>query len=318
MEKKQGMKISGGQVAVFAAVMLAVGAVVFALRPAPASLPAHPVSIPIAAEGLDTSSGTPVPVRVQGVDASGVPIDQVYAIQGDGSGAQLPEGSYSISVTSSPIAADGTIYSIVGALAAATVDAEGGLELGSELVLAPVAALEADDDAIAAAYDGVKGLDGMDAARAASLRYAAVKRREGAVAEAERRNDPAAQARAQGKQVFTGTVRMYDREHGIWMELHGYDPNDPDGTSPYGARGVAMLYVEGSPQGTGISGDPTNHERFALPIENMALGYGEESVPWQQYDGQRVVIAVDDLRGFSDVRPMQVSAMGPHFLKLAE
>ena len=63
----------------------------------------------IEAPGLD-ENGSGVPVHVEGTTVDGEKIDHYSFIDSEGYGLQLEPGSYEVTVVSSPIASDGTVY----------------------------------------------------------------------------------------------------------------------------------------------------------------------------------------------------------------
>lgn len=71
------------------------------------------VRVAVSAAGWDTSAGgSRLALRVQGKPLAGERIDRVMYVGSTGKGIELPRGSYEISAVGSPIAADGTIYSL--------------------------------------------------------------------------------------------------------------------------------------------------------------------------------------------------------------
>lgn len=175
---KKRLRAVGIGVAIGAAAIIAA----FMLVSRTSKLPVHKVAIPIAAKGLDSAEGTAIPVHVTGKDARGESIDISAYVKRDGSGVELAEGTYAISVTASPIAGDGTMYSITGAASSATVDEDGKLTLGGDITLEPIPALEVTNEQIDAAFKAAKAGGAADEEAAGKLKDAATKRRDDAVA----------------------------------------------------------------------------------------------------------------------------------------
>ncbi len=69
------------------------------------------VVVPLEVPGLD-NGGTHVPVEVEGTDQQGNAVKRIVYLLADGSGLSLAPGTYEVWAVGSPIADDGTIYSI--------------------------------------------------------------------------------------------------------------------------------------------------------------------------------------------------------------
>lgn len=70
------------------------------------------VAIDVSGDGWDTASGASrLPVRVTGTNADG-DVDEVQYVSSDGAGLVLLPGTYDLVVAASPIAADGSIYTV--------------------------------------------------------------------------------------------------------------------------------------------------------------------------------------------------------------
>lgn len=70
------------------------------------------VHIGIHAPGLDSSSGTKIPIDIDGEDTDGASVSLTAYVDQNGNGIKLMPGTYRLSVAASPIAADGTIYTV--------------------------------------------------------------------------------------------------------------------------------------------------------------------------------------------------------------
>lgn len=201
-----------------------------------------PIAFSVNAAGLDTSTGTKVPVKVTGTTAKGAAVDKVVYV---GNGAAAPKfaaGTYTISVYASPIASDGTIYDVSSAKTEVTISSDGKVEKEPSLTITPIEASKVTTEQIEAAYQAAKdgGVDNADTAeklkQAATTRMEDAKKQEqaassttqqqtttqqqstqqqeqatttndSAASSAESANDAKVQAAFDaGKQVFFGTV----------------------------------------------------------------------------------------------------------------
>lgn len=154
----------------------------------------HPISFDVAASGLDSATGTEIPVRVVGTSAAGEEVDKLFFINesgnagafqnGDASAMRLPAGSYTFSVPASPIAVDGTVYSVSGAPFEGTVG-ENGLEATARIALAPIEAAKVTDEQINAAYAMADRGGASSKEMAYRLKGAAINRRDAAVKASE-------------------------------------------------------------------------------------------------------------------------------------
>lgn len=236
----------------------------------------HAVRFTVSAEGWDTSAGASrLPLHITGKEARGKKVDVVRYVDSTGAGVELRRGSYKAEVAASPIAADGTIYTVPGEKVDAKVSkkAEGkkSIDAGS-VSLAPIEATEVTDDEIAAAKKYAEEDAGANKAGfsfdADALAQAATKRRDDAVAakqaeeEAKRQAEEAKQARTietddcvmvlpdwfpideykvtKRDDQYGWTVRIAkgeDDTDGIVVDLRAYDPKNVGG---FGTTGNAM------------------------------------------------------------------------------
>lgn len=79
------------------------------------------VVVPVKISGLSTSAessgeavGSKIPLQVSGQDSTGAVVDEVQFVDEKGQGMRLLPGDYTIFVAASPIAADGTVYTVPG------------------------------------------------------------------------------------------------------------------------------------------------------------------------------------------------------------
>lgn len=149
----------------------------------------HVVVIKVSGDGWDTSAGASrLPVHVEGTDSRGEKVDEVQYATSDGRGVNLRQGNYVLSVPASPIAADGTVFSVSNTQVEVSFTAKD--EEGSEIdatgrggfELTPVDALDVTDEQINKAYEYASKDTTEGAPDADALKAAATKRRDDAVA----------------------------------------------------------------------------------------------------------------------------------------
>lgn len=149
----------------------------------------HVVVIKVSGNGWDTSAGASrLPVHVEGTDSKGEKVDEVQYATFDGRGVNLRQGNYVLSVPASPIAADGTVFSVSNTqveVSFTTKDKEGS-EIDATgrggFELTPVDALDVTDEQINKAYEYASKDTTDGAPDADALKAAATKRRDDAVA----------------------------------------------------------------------------------------------------------------------------------------
>lgn len=154
----------------------------------PAAGTAQSVSISVKISGLSTAEGShydavgsKIPIQVSGQDASGAIVDQVGYADEKGQGLSLLPGEYELSAVASPIAADGTIYSVPSTRLSVKVQ-EGTSDYtgAGSLVFTVPSAGEVSDSAIADAYKYASEGGAPSDAIAKILRDAATARRDAA------------------------------------------------------------------------------------------------------------------------------------------
>lgn len=141
------------------------------------------VTLAIGAEGLDSSSGTTIPVRVEGTTSAGEDYERDVQVATGGTAVDLTDGTYEISVTASPIAADGTVYDVEDAGTATLTVSDGTAVIDGSISLVPVPAAEVTDEQVEAAYQAALAGSAADERAAGTLRDAALARRDEAVAQ---------------------------------------------------------------------------------------------------------------------------------------
>lgn len=190
--RKASHKTRNVVIGVFVALVVLVAAAAagwffFIRTPAPTA-----VVFMIDAAGLDSSTGTRIPVHIEGEDVRGKEVSADYYLETDGSGMELVDGVYELTVAASPIAADGTIYNVADA-GSATIEIEGDSgSMEGSISLDPIPAAEVTDRQIEDAYEAALAGGVDDEQRAEELRDAATARRDEAVEaeqEAQRRQE---------------------------------------------------------------------------------------------------------------------------------
>lgn len=139
------------------------------------------VQIGVRAAGLDCSTGSKIPVQVSGQDSDGSSVSETLYVDEHGHGIKLLPGDYTLSIAGSPIAADGTIYTIPTTKAQVTIKND-GQDLSGQVTFklkVPSADTVTDDQIDAAAKYAEEG-GASSAATAKVLQQAATARRDAA------------------------------------------------------------------------------------------------------------------------------------------
>ena len=139
------------------------------------------VQIGVHAAGLDCSTGSKIPVQVSGQDSDGSSVSETLYVDERGRGIKLLPGDYTLSIAASPIAADGTIYTVPTTKAQVTIKSD-GQDLSAQATFklkVPSADTVTDDQIDAAAKYAEEGGAGS-AATAKVLQQAAITRRDAA------------------------------------------------------------------------------------------------------------------------------------------
>ena len=82
------------------------------------------VQIGVHAAGLNCSTGSKIPVQVSGQDSDGSSVSETLYVDEHGRGIKLLPGDYTLSIAASPIAADGTIYTVPTTKAQVTIKSD--------------------------------------------------------------------------------------------------------------------------------------------------------------------------------------------------
>lgn len=139
------------------------------------------VQIGMHAAGLDSSTGSKIPVQVSGQDSDGSSVSETLYVDEHGRGIKLLPGDYTLSIAASPIAADGTIYTVPTTKAQVTVKSDGqDLRAQATFKLKVPSADTVTDDQIDAAAKYAEEGGCSSAAAAKILQQAATARRDAA------------------------------------------------------------------------------------------------------------------------------------------
>lgn len=139
------------------------------------------VQIGVHAAGLDCSTGSKIPVQVSGQDSDGSSVSETLYVDEHGRGIKLLPGDYTLSIAGSPIAADGTIYTVPTTKAQVTVKSDGqDLRAQATFKLKVPSADTVTDDQIDAAAKYAEEGGASSAAAAKILQQAAITRRDAA------------------------------------------------------------------------------------------------------------------------------------------
>lgn len=215
----------------------------------------HVVVIKVSGDGWDTSAGASrLPVHVEGTDSKGEKVDEVQYATSDGRGINLRQGNYVLSVPASPIAADGTVFSVSNTQVEVSFTAKD--EEGSEIdatgrggfELTPTDALEVTDEQINKAYEYASKDTTDGAPDADALKTAATKRRDDAVA---------AKKEADAKAARTITTADYTLELPSYWDGRVTVKYEGDSvvvySKNYPKREICSIFVD--TQGDGPMGD---------------------------------------------------------------
>ena len=139
------------------------------------------VRIGVRAAGLDCSTGSKIPVQVSGQDSDGSSVSETLYVDEHGRGIKLLPGDYTLTIAASPIAADGTIYTVPTTKAQVAIKSD-GQDLSGQATFklkVPSADTVTDDQIDAAAKHAEEG--GTSSAAAAKvLQQTAITRRDAA------------------------------------------------------------------------------------------------------------------------------------------
>ena len=153
----------------------------------------HTVTIAVTASGWDTGNGaTRLPVHIVGKDLDKKKVDKIQYVDSSGKGIELKQGSYEVTVPASPIAGDGTIYTVPDATVKISIDSDAekdqAFDISSDhgFELAPTDPTEVTDEQIQAAYEYAIEDKDWDSSNPDALKEVATAKRDEAVTAAAR------------------------------------------------------------------------------------------------------------------------------------
>lgn len=196
------------------------------------------VQIGVHAAGLDCSTGSKIPVQVSGQDSDGSSVSETLYVDEHGRGIKLLPGDYTLSIAGSPIAEDGTIYTVPTTKAQVTIKSDGqDLSAQATFKLKVPSADTVTDDQIDAAAKYAEEGGASSAAAAKILQQAAITRRDAAanaVSASEAQASRDADARHKATDLYQldipvewyGKVATWQNGSTLCMYLDG-DTNTP-------------------------------------------------------------------------------------------
>lgn len=196
------------------------------------------VQIGVHAAGLDCSTGSKIPVQVSGQDSDGSSVSETLYVDEHGRGIKLLPGDYTLSIAGSPIAEDGTIYTVPTTKAQVAIKSDGqDLSAQATFKLKVPSADTVTDDQIDAAAKYAEEGGASSAAAAKILQQAAITRRDAAanaVSASEAQASRDADARHKATDLYQldipvewyGKVATWQNGSTLCMYLDG-DTNTP-------------------------------------------------------------------------------------------
>lgn len=270
----------------------------------------HHVTFTVNAEGLDTSTGTLIPLSVKGTDVSGNAVEESCYVGNDSASLDLVAGTYTFEVTASPIAADGTLYSIEGAYAEETVGEDGTLSPGAAITLKPLPAGKTTYKQIEDAYEAAKNGGAASEEAASKLKDAATKRVDAAKAqqsasstssqamkgESASRGDASSKSTTNAEGTYSGTVYVFASDAEMAEALGIENPNGPSSIK----IATAVMKLDSAKTVKAKNGDGSGSRSGTAHYLVLAHGTGAGS--WTSYNGKHVSVSAPSLAWPSDTR----------------
>ena len=194
--------------------------------------------VPVEIDGYDASSGSMIPVAVQGTDLDGNNVNETQYVDEDGESLELMRGSYTLSVPASPFADDGGIYTVPSG--SVKVEVGDSVETDGEFSFDKVDPEDATDEEIDAAYRYAKDGGCDSAERADDLRDKAVEARDAAV-----RAEQEAEARRRAAQRTVEATRFSVEIPDYWQGRVTWEVNGDEVvfySTSYPGREVCRVY----------------------------------------------------------------------------
>lgn len=270
----------------------------------------HHVTFAVNAEGLDTSTGTLIPLSVKGTDVSGNSVEESCYVGNDSASLDLVAGTYTFEVTASPIAADGTLYSIEGAYAEETVGEDGTLSPGEAITLKPLPAGKTTYKQIEDAYEAAKNGGAASEEAASKLKDAATKRVDVAKAqqsasstssqamkgESASGGDASSKSTTNAEGTYSGTVYVFASDAEMAEALGIENPNGPSSIK----IATAVMKLDSAKTVKAKNGDGSGSRSGTAHYLVLAHGTGAGS--WTSYNGKHVSVSAPSLAWPSDTR----------------
>lgn len=299
-------------IAVAAAVAVALCAIVgafFLVGGNSQSEDSFPIEFSVNAAGLDTSTGTKVPIKVSGTTEKGETVDKVVYVGNGASSPKFAAGTYTVSVYASPIASDGTIYDVSSAKTELTILSDGKAEKQPSLTISPIEASKVTAEQIEAAYQAAKdgGADSAEAAEklkdAATARMDEAKKQEQAASDAAQTTtqQPATQGQTpttsdsaansveaaneakvqaafdQGKQVFFGTVYVCSSDDEVASVTGTKNPN-PNSKYSVSQTTVVMVFDATDSVRAVVEGRTSTRDATCMRLPSDMAGYAGQHI----------------------------------------
>ena len=270
----------------------------------------HHVTFAVNAEGLDTSTGTLIPLSVKGTDVSGNSVEESCYVGNDSASLDLVAGTYTFEVTASPIAADGTLYSIEGAYAEETVGEDGTLSPGEAITLKPLPAGKTTYKQIEDAYEAAKNGGAASEEAASKLKDAATKRVDVAKAqqsasstssqamkgESASGGDASSKSTTNAEGTYSGMVYVFASDAEMAEALGIENPNGPSSIK----IATAVMKLDSAKTVKAKNGDGSGSRSGTAHYLVLAHGTGAGS--WTSYNGKHVSVSAPSLAWPSDTR----------------
>lgn len=270
----------------------------------------HHVTFAVNAEGLDTSTGTLIPLSVKGTDVSGNSVEESCYVGNDSASLDLVAGTYTFEVTASPIAADSTLYSIEGACAEETVGEDGTLSPGEAITLKPLPAGKTTYKQIEDAYEAAKNGGAASEEAASKLKDAATKRVDAAKAqqsasstssqamkgESASGGDASSKSTTNAEGTYSGTVYVFASDAEMAEALGIENPNGPSSIK----IATAVMKLDSAKTVKAKNGDGSGSRSGTAHYLVLAHGTGAGS--WTSYNGKHVSVSAPSLAWPSDTR----------------
>lgn len=270
----------------------------------------HHVTFAVNAEGLDTSTGTLIPLSVKGTDVSGNSVEESCYVGNDSASLDLVAGTYTFEVTASPIAADGTLYSIEGAYAEETVGEDGTLSPGEAITLKPLPAGKTTYKQIEDAYEAAKNGGAASEEAASKLKDAATKRVDAAKAqqsasstssqamkgESASGGDASSKSTTNAEGTYSGTVYVFAGDAEMAEALGIENPNGPSSIK----IATAVMKLDSAKTVKAKNGDGSGSRSGTAHY--LVLAHGTGAGFWTSYNGKHVSVSAPSLAWPSDTR----------------